>query len=296
MGLLDIFTKTYKAWTLDLEGHKQEGLTLDKLKEGLSAIGQGDLDFLTLKPHEPIELGNRKGDSCQFMQTCLDEKGQFHLEVCLLNPKVEGYLIYAKDGLSLEGVSTMMAQFLKEKKVPDYKDWYIGLDTRPKATDVFLGLANILTDDIDLRTKLKVCAYNPYQYFLDHKDMFEDIGLESSDSISIMWQGFAHELEVAGLAVYMDWKTELEDFLWLLQPLADRQGLSLDQLWCQNSDSIPLWAQAIDETWNQEGYCLGSMDLDADGYLLVVMKKEALEEAGALAAKLGLSFMKAAQA
>ena len=296
MGLLDIFTKTYKTWILDLGGHKQEGLTLGDLKEGLSAIGQGDLDFLTLKPHEPIELGNRKGDSCQFMQTCLDEKGQFHLEVCLLNSKVEGYLIYAKDGLSLEGVSTMMAQFLKEKKVPDYKDWYIGLDTRPKATDVFLGLANILTNDIDLRTKLKVCAYNPYQYFLDHKDMFEDIGLESSDSIPIMWQGFAHELEVAGLAVYMDWKTKLEDFLWLLQPLADRQGLSLDQSWCQNSDSIPLWAQAIDEMWNQEGYCLGSMDLDADGYLLVVMKKEALEEAGALAAKLGLRFMKAAQA
>lgn len=296
MGLLDIFTKNYKTWTLDLGGHKQEGLTLGDLKDGLSAIGQGDLDFLTLKPHEPIERGNTKGDSCQFMQTCLDEKGQFHLEVCLLNPKVEGYLIYAKDGLSLEGVSTMMVQFLKEKKVPDYKDWYIGLDTRPKATDVFLGLANILTNDIDLRTKLKVCAYNPYQYFLDHKDMFEDIGLESSDSIPIMWQGFAHELEVAGLAVYMDWKTELEDFLWLLQPLADRQGLSLDQSWCQNSDSIPLWAQAIDETWNQEGYCLGSMDLDADGYLLVVMKKEALEEAGALAAKLGLRFMKAAQA
>ena len=57
-----------------------------------------------------------------------------------------------------------------------------------------------------------------------------------------------------------------------------------------------MWAQAIDEKWDQEGYCLGSMDLDADGYLLVVMKKEALEEAGALAAKLGLSFMKAAQA
>lgn len=296
MGLLDIFTKTYKAWTLDLGGHKQEGLTLGDLKDGLSAIGQGDLDFLILKPHEPIELGNTKGDSCQFMQTCLDEKGQFHLEVCLLNPKVEGYLIYAKDGLSLEGVSTMMVQFLKEKKVPDYKDWYIGLDTRPKATDVFLGLADVLTNDIDLRTKLKVCAYNPYQYFLDHKDMFEDIGLESSDSIPIMWQGLAHELEVAGLAVYMDWKTELEDFLWLLQPLADRQGLSLDQSWCQNSDSIPLWAQAIDEMWNQEGYCLGSMDLDADGYLLVVMKKEALEEAGALAAKLGLRFMKAARA
>lgn len=230
------------------------------------------------------------------MQTCLDQEGQFHLEICLLNPKVEGYIIYAKDGLSLEGVSTMMAQFLKEKNVPDYKDWYIGLDTRPKATDVFLGLANILTNDIDLRTKLKVCAYNPYQYFLDHKDMFEDIGLESSDSIPIMWQGFAHELEVAGLAVYMDWKTELEDFLWLLQPLADRQGLSLDQSWCQESDSIPLWAQAIDEKWNQEGYCLGSMDLDADGYLLVVMKKEALEEAGALAGKLGLRFMKVAQA
>ena len=38
------------------------------------------------------------------------------------------------------------------------------------------------------------------------------------------------------------------------------------------------------------------MDLDADGYLLVIMKQEALEEAGTLAAKLGLSFMKAAQA
>lgn len=296
MGLLDIFIKTYKAWTLDLGGHKQEGLTLGDLKDGLSAIGQGDLDFLILKPHEPIELGNTKGDSCQFMQTCLDDKGQFHLEVCLLNLKVEGYLIYAKDGLSLEGVSTMMVQFLKEKKVPDYKDWYIGLDTRPKATDVFLGLANILTDDIDLRTKLKVCAYNPYQYFLNHKDMFEDIGLASSDSIPIMWQGFAHELEIAGLAVYMDWKTELEDFLWLLQPLAGRQGLSLDQSWFQESDSIPLWAQAIDEKWDQEGYCLGAMDLDADGYLLVIMKKETLTEAGALAAKLGLSFMKAAQA
>lgn len=296
MGLLDIFTKTYKNWTLDLGGHKQEGLTLGDLKEGLSAIGQGDLDFLILKPYEPIDLGNRKGDSCQFMQACLDQAGQFHLELCLINPKAEGYIIYAKDGLSLEGVSAKMVQFLKEKEIPDYKDWYIGLDTRPKATDVFLGLANILTNDIDLRTKLKVCAYNPFQYFLEHKDMFEDIGLESSDSIPIMWQGFAHELEIGGLAVYMDWKTELEDFLWLLQPLADHQGLSLEQSWCQDSDSIPMWAQAIDEKWDQEGYCLGSIDLDADGYLLVIMKKETLEEAGELAAKLGLSFMKAAQA
>lgn len=162
MGLLDIFTKTYKKWTLDLGGHKQEGLTLDDLKGGLSTIGQGDLDFLTLKPNEPIDLGNISGETCQFMQACLDQEGQFHLELCLLNPKVEGYIIYAKDGLSLEGVSTMMVQFLKEKKVPDYKDWYIGLDTRPKATDIFLGLANILTNDIDLKTKLKVCAYNPY--------------------------------------------------------------------------------------------------------------------------------------
>ena len=230
------------------------------------------------------------------MQACLDQAGQFHLELCLINPKVEGYIIYVKDGLSLEGVSAMMVQFLKEKEIPNYKDWYIGLDTRPKATDVFLGMANIITNDMDLRTKLKVCAYNPFQYFLEHKDMFEDIGLESSDSIPIMWQGFAHELEVAGLAVYMDWKTELEDFLWLLQPLADRQGLSLEQSWFQDSDSIPMWAQTIDEKWNQEGYCLGAMDLDADGYLLVIMKQEALEEAGTLAAKLGLSFMKAAQA
>lgn len=53
MGLLDIFTKTYKKWTLDLGGHKQEGLTLDNLKDGLFAIGQGDLDFLILKPYRP---------------------------------------------------------------------------------------------------------------------------------------------------------------------------------------------------------------------------------------------------
>lgn len=75
MGLLDIFTKTYKAWTLDLGGHKQEGLTLGDLKDGLSAIGQGDLDFLILKAHESIDLKNTKGDSCQFMQACLDQGG-----------------------------------------------------------------------------------------------------------------------------------------------------------------------------------------------------------------------------
>ena len=46
MGLLDIFTKTFKKWTLDLGGHKQEGLPLGDLKDCLSAIGQGKLDFL----------------------------------------------------------------------------------------------------------------------------------------------------------------------------------------------------------------------------------------------------------
>ena len=46
MGLLDIFTKSYKTWPHDLGGHKQEELPLGDLKNGLSAIDQGELDFL----------------------------------------------------------------------------------------------------------------------------------------------------------------------------------------------------------------------------------------------------------
>jgi len=82
----------------------------------------------------------------------------------------------------------------------------------------------------------------------------------------------------------------MEEFFYQLEPLAQKQGLYLNQAWLEEDGDIPLWARTLDQKWQSQGFCLAAMDIDSDSYVLFICQRAILGELVVLSKKINQRF------
>ena len=129
MALFDFFEKQYTDWTLDVDGKEQENVTIEAIKNYLTAICNNYNDFMILTPSHPLPVPQMQRVS-NFVQLCQDkEAGFFHFEVGTIKAdSEENIIIYGKDGLSKYSVLEIINKLLEENLIPDIENWEIAVE------------------------------------------------------------------------------------------------------------------------------------------------------------------------
>jgi len=155
----------------------------------------------------------------------------------------------------------------------------------------YMEIAKLLTDDESLLLKLKTCFDNPLHFFEENIDRYDERGINEDDGLgTIAWIAIADELLKEKLAVELDWKEELSEFVWQMKGLADKNNLELYEEDLDENDDIPTWCRILDGKWREKNYCIGAMDINSDSYLMFVCKLKTLQKLALLAAKIGRRF------
>ena len=75
-----------------------------------------------------------------------------------------------------------------------------------------------------------------------------------------------------------------------MKELGEQKNLPLQNDWLDEDGDIPSWCKILDEKWEEEGYCVGAMDIDSDSYVIFVCRRETLTELTQLGQKVGFRF------
>ena len=269
--------------------------SLEDVKSQLLELSKGSKDFVILIPDQLIKLeqGHLVSD---FVQVCYEEdtKG-FCLDVSIADPaSLNENVIYGTTELRLEKVLAMLQELLEQRRVPDYTNWDIVVDMRENQTsevETYLEIAGILTDDREVLARLKACFENPQRYFKENEDRYDErcIDLEDGQE-TLRWIGLVDELLESKSLVELDWKTDRDEFLYQLEPLAAKHSLDLDGNWLKEEANIPAWCNILDEKWASQDFCIACMDINSDSYVLFICKRDILGKLVTLSHKINQRF------
>ena len=155
----------------------------------------------------------------------------------------------------------------------------------------YMEIAKLLTDDERLLLKLKACFDNPLHFFEENIDRYDERGINEDDGLgTIAWIAIADELIEGGFAVELDWKDELSEFVGQMKSLADKNNLELYEECLDENEDIPTWCRILDTKWREKSYCIGTMDINSDSYLMFVCKLKTLQKLALLSTKIGRRF------
>lgn len=152
-------------------------------------------------------------------------------------------------------------------------------------------IIELMTNDEALIAELKSCAENPKKYFSENAERYEERWFEGNESDDkIIWIGIADAMISAGEAVELDWKAELEEFLWNVRELSDKHSLELRDEWFEENDDIPKWCKLLDDRWRERDFCIAAMDIDSDSYVMFVCRTDMQASLAAFSKELGHRF------
>ncbi len=155
----------------------------------------------------------------------------------------------------------------------------------------YMDIAKLLIDDESLLLKLKTCFDNPLQFFEENIDRYDNRGIDKDEDVkTIAWIAIADELIEGGFAVELDWKDELSEFVGQMKSLTDKNNLELYEECLDENEDIPTWCRILDTKWREKSYCIGTMDINSDSYLMFVCKLKTLQKLALLSTKIGRRF------
>lgn len=150
-----------------------------------------------------------------------------------------------------------------------------------------LKIAELLSDNNSvIMAELSACAENTEQYCKKYGrkyELLENFGrnlfsqhkccshIKEEDSSCIQWIVLAECLVKNNIAAKLDWKCELEDFLYYIKGLAGKKKykLSFRKTWFCEDDSIEEWCSILNEKWKSAGACLVQLDMESDTYIIL---------------------------
>lgn len=150
--------------------------------------------------------------------------------------------------------------------------------------------ALISKEDPQVAQELAACQEDISAYFLAHQERYENRGIfEPQEPDVLSWIGLIDCLMEHSCACELDWKCELEDFLYGLSGLkqVEREGLPLESQWFDPAASIEEWGKLLSQKWSPLGIGLGEFYLDSDSYVLFAAPGEAFPALEKAAAALG---------
>ena len=168
----------------------------------------------------------------------------------------------------------MMRAFVKKRRVPDcslcVEAAYLDID-QMKLT--FTELATLLLGDAK-----------------QAKSFMTETKLRSMEELEDSWWNLYEKLVSKGYAVELDYKCELEDFIYYVQKLIHNksldtsENLTIDTAGLDEEQCIMDWCAHINATWKT--HKLVDMDIGTDSFVLMVLSNEEFKTAQELAKEL----------
>ena len=252
----------YEAWRMKSPDYNRNGFNIVGIDNTLQAMRDGYFMYVELYPPHAI-------DGCTAMKARVG-KTQDAVDLFL---DIDGKT-YRMADVSYPDAVKMMRAFMKKRRVPDCSSCveavYLDID---QMRSTFTELATLLLGDAK-----------------QAKSFMTKVKLSSLEELEDSWWNFYEELLSKGYAVELDYKCELEDFIYHVQKLIrnksldTRENLTIDTAALDEDQVIMDWCASLNSTW--ENYTLAGMDTGTDSFVLMVLSNEEFKTAKELAKEL----------
>lgn len=162
---------------------------------------------------------------------------------------------------------------LKKKKSND------SMDNANIIADIFrtiCGDKKIPADEI------AECTSSPKEYAVKNEIQFSDRGIspDDTDTNTLMWIGCVNILIKNAYAAELDFKCELEDFIFNLGELTTltSKNITLDENDFDADADITVWLSELDKQLAERKLCIGGIDIDSDSYVIFLTDVQTLEK------------------
>ena len=252
----------YEEWRMKSPDYNRNGFNIVGIDNTLKAMKDGFFMYMELYPPHAI-------DGCTAMKARVGKK-QDAVDLFL---DIDGKT-YRMADVSYPDAVKMMRAFMKKRRVPDCSSCveavYLDID---QMRSTFTELATLLLGDAK-----------------QAKSFMTKVKLSSLEELEDSWWNLYEELLSKGYAVELDYKCELEDFIYHVQKLIrnksldTRENLTIDTAILDEDQVIMDWCASLNSTW--ENYTLAGMDTGTDSFVLMVLSNEEFKIAKELAKEL----------
>ena len=252
----------YEEWHIKSPDYNRNGFNIVGIDNTLKTMHDGFSMYVEVYPPHVIDgctaMKARVGKTPDAVDLFLDIDGK----------------TYRMADVSYPDALKMMRAFVKKRRVPDcslcVEAAYLDID-QMKLT--FTELATLLLGDAK-----------------QAKSFMTETKLRSMEELEDSWWNLYEKLVSKGYAVELDYKCELEDFIYYVQKLIHNksldtsENLTIDTAGLDEEQCIMDWCAHINATW--QTHKLVDMDIGTDSFVLMVLSNEEFKTAQELAKEL----------
>ena len=252
----------YEEWHIKSPDYNRNGFNIVGIDNTLKTMHDGFSMYVEVYPPHVIDgctaMKARVGKTPDAVDLFLDIDGK----------------TYRMADVSYPDALKMMRAFVKKRRVPDcslcVEVAYLDIE-QMKST--FTELATLLLGDAK-----------------QAKSFMTETKLRSMEELEDSWWNLYEKLVSKGYAVELDYKCELEDFIYYVQKLIHNksldtsENLTIDTAAFDDSQCIMDWCAHINATWKT--HKLVDMDIGTDSFVLMVLSNEEFKTAQELAKEL----------
>ena len=252
----------YEEWHIKSPDYNWNGFNIVGIDNTLKTMHDGFSMYVEVYPPHVIDgctaMKARVGKTPDAVDLFLDIDGK----------------TYRMADVSYPDALKMMRAFVKKRRVPDcslcVEAAYLDID-QMKLT--FTELATLLLGDAK-----------------QAKSFMTETKLRSMEELEDSWWNLYEKLVSKGYAVELDYKCELEDFIYYVQKLIHNksldtsENLTIDTAGLDEEQCIMDWCAHINATWKT--HKLVDMDIGTDSFVLMVLSNEEFKTAQELAKEL----------
>ena len=252
----------YEEWRLKSPDYNRNGFNIVGIDNTLQAMHDGFFMYIELYPPHAI-------DGCTAMKARVGKTSDT-VDIFLdIDNKT-----YRMAGVSYPDAVQMMRAFVKKRRVPDCSSC--------------VEVANLDIDQMKLTfTELATLLLGDAK---QAKSFMTETKLRSMEELEDSWWNLYEKLVSKGYAVELDYKCELEDFIYYVQMLIRNksldtsENLTIDTAGLDEEQCIMDWCAHINATWKT--HKLVDMDIGTDSFVLMVLSNEEFKTAQELAKEL----------
>ena len=252
----------YEEWHIKSPDYNRNGFNIVGIDNTLKTMHDGFSMYVEVYPPHVIDgctaMKARVGKTPDAVDLFLDIDGK----------------TYRMADVSYPDALKMMRAFVKKRRVPDcslcVEAAYLDID-QMKLT--FTELATLLLGDAK-----------------QAKSFMTETKLRSMEELEDSWWNLYEKLVSKGYAVELDYKCELEDFIYYVQKLIHNksldtsENLTIDTAGLDEEQCIMDWCAHINATWKT--HKLVDMDIGTDSFVLMVLSNEEFKTAQELGKEL----------
>ena len=252
----------YEEWHIKSPDYNRNGFNIVGIDNTLKTMHDGFSMYVEVYPPHVIDgctaMKARVGKTPDAVDLFLDIDGK----------------TYRMADVSYPDALKMMRAFVKKRRVPDcslcVEAAYLDID---QMRSTFTELATLLLGDAK-----------------QAKSFMTKAKLRSMEELEDSWWNLYEKLVSKGYAVELDYKCELEDFIYYVQKLIHNksldtsENLTIDTAGLDEEQCIMDWCAHINATWKT--HKLVDMDIGTDSFVLMVLSNEEFKTAQELAKEL----------